>query len=160
MHTSLKCHVIWLPMMPDDSPEEADLEAASFTDLPVTHRWDGERKLGSMFSETLGLKSIAWDVYLLYGPGARWTSDVPPAPEFWMHQLPADSGAARNLVLYPTKLFEELTLLMDEGVEPRSTGREDLGLQLHGNGLMALARDRSEYSREDLQKAFEESKID
>ena len=146
-------------MMPDDNPEEADREAASFTSLSVTHRWDGERKVGSIYSETLGLTSVAWDIYLLYGRGTRWDSEVPPKPDFWMHQLPTDSGADPNLVLYPTKLSDELVKLMDEGVEPSPTSREDLGLQLHGNGLMALARNRSEYSMADLQKAFEESKI-
>ena len=147
-------------MMPGDSPEEADKEAASFTGLPVTHGWDGDRRLGNMFSEALGLKSVAWDVYLLYGPGTRWNSEVPPTPDFWMHQLPADSGAARNLVLYPTILSEELMKLMDKGVEPSPASREDLGLQLHGNGLMTLARDRSKYSMADLHEAFEESRLD
>ena len=136
------------------------MEAASFTDLSVTHGWDGERRLGHMFAAALGLSSIAWDVYLLYSPGVRWNLDVPPTPDFWMHQLPADSGAARNLVLYPTKLSEELMKLMDRGLEPSSTSREDLGLQLHGNGLMTLARDRSKYTMADLHEAFEDSKID
>lgn len=136
------------------------MEAASFNDLPVTHGWDGERQLGRMYSEALGLRSVAWDVYLLYGADARWNSEVPPTPDFWMHQLPADSGAPRDLVLYPTRLFEEFMKLTDEDVVPSSVGRDDLGLQLHGNGLTTLARDRSQFSMEDLQKAFEESRID
>lgn len=136
------------------------MEAASFDDLSVTHSWDGERQLGHMFSGALGLSSIAWDVYLLYGSGTRWNSEVPPTPDFWMHQLPADSGAARDLVLYPTKLSEELMKLTDRGAQPSPASREDLGLQLHGSGLMTLARDRPGYSMEDLQKVFEDSRID
>ena len=31
----------------------------------------------------------AWDVYLLFPPGAEW-KDEPPAPSYWMHQLPLD----------------------------------------------------------------------
>lgn len=147
-------------MMPDDSAEEADLEAASFRDLSVTQSWDGERRLGHVFSSALGLSSVAWDVYLLYNSGVKWNTEVPPVPDFWMHQLPGESGAPRDLVLYPTKLSEELALLMDDGVEPSSASREDLGLQLHGSGLMTLARDRSEFSMEDLQDAFEKSRID
>ena len=77
-----------------------------------------------------------------------------------MHQLPADSGAARNLVLYPTVLAEELIELMDEGVEPGPANLEDLELQMHGSGLMTLARDRSNYTMADLQEAFEESRLD
>ena len=146
--------------MPDDNAEEADTEAASFTDLSVTHVWDDERQLGNMFSETLGLKAVAWDVYLLYSPDTSWNSELPPTPDFWMHQLPADSGAARNLVLYPTMLAEELMKLMDEGVEPSPASLEDLGLQIHGGGLMTLARDRSIYKMADLQDAYEESRLD
>lgn len=113
-----------------------------------------------MFSRALGLTSIAWDVYLLYGPGRKWEAEVPPTPDFWMHQLPGESGAPRELVLYPTKLSEELAMLMDDGVEPSSTSREALGLQLHGSGLLTLARDRSGYSMEDLKEAFEASRTD
>jgi hypothetical protein len=39
------------------------------------------------FQTVLGLGSDAWDVYLLYGPGVRWDGDLPPRPDFWMHQL-------------------------------------------------------------------------
>lgn len=28
----------------------------------------------------------AWDVYMVFGPEARW-ADTPPAPTYWMHQL-------------------------------------------------------------------------
>ncbi len=31
----------------------------------------------------------AWDVYLLFPPGAEW-KDEPPTPSHWMHQLPLD----------------------------------------------------------------------
>ena len=81
-------------------------------------------------------------------------------PDFWMHQLPGESGAPRDLVLYPTRLSEELMKLMDRGVEPSPTSRDDLGLQLHGSGLMTLARDRSKFTMEELYEAFEESKLD
>lgn len=46
------------------------------------------------------------------------------------------------------------------GCSPRIPGQGDLGLQLHGSGLMALARDRSRYTMEDLREAYEESKIE
>jgi hypothetical protein len=35
----------------------------------------------------LGIGVDAWDLYLIYGPDARWDGPVPPAPSFWMHQL-------------------------------------------------------------------------
>lgn len=29
----------------------------------------------------------AWDLYLVYGPDARWDGPEPPRPLYWMHQL-------------------------------------------------------------------------
>lgn len=39
------------------------------------------------YRATLGISEDAWDVYMVYGPQARWDGDVPPKPLFWMHQL-------------------------------------------------------------------------
>ena len=44
------------------------------------------------YRETLSLPEDAWDVFLLYGPDARWDDARPPAPEYWAHQL----GTAHN----------------------------------------------------------------
>ncbi len=67
-----------------------------------------------------------------------------------MHQLPADSGADRDLVLYPTRFSKELLSLLGEGVQPSHTSRADLGLQLHWQGLVNLTRERAQYTIEDL----------
>lgn len=37
----------------------------------------------------------AWDVYLLFPRGARWNADLPPRPNFWMHQLSGVTDAPR-----------------------------------------------------------------
>ena len=29
----------------------------------------------------------AWDVYLAYARGVRWTGELPPKPNYWMQQL-------------------------------------------------------------------------
>jgi hypothetical protein len=29
---------------------------------------------------------VAWDIFLLYRAGVVW-GEVPPTPDFWMHQL-------------------------------------------------------------------------
>jgi len=46
------------------------------------------------FTRTLELGEDAWDVYLLYGPEARWVGDVPPKPVYWMHQLGSPTGSS------------------------------------------------------------------
>ena len=75
-----------------------------------------------------------------------------------MHQLPADSGADRNLVLYPSRFAEELLRLLGGGVEPSHTSRADLGLQLHWEGLLNMTRKRGEYTIEHVRETFEDSK--
>jgi len=154
----LKGFAVWLPMMRKDSLERADAEAAPFQDLPVVHVWDPARQVGNLYSKTLGLQSTAWDFYFLYPPGVTWDEEEPPDPAFWMHQLPADSGADRDLVLYPSRLAQELLTLFGDGVEPSHTSRDDLGLQLHWEGLLNMTRERGEYAIEDVREAFEDSK--
>jgi hypothetical protein len=39
-------------------------------------------------------RSIAWDVYLLYGAAAQW-DEAPAMPDFWMHQLGGVTRAPR-----------------------------------------------------------------
>ncbi len=154
----LKGFIVWLPMMRKDSLERADAEAAPFEDLPVVHVWDPRRQVGGLYSKTLGLQSTAWDFYFLYPPGVTWDEDEPPDPAFWMHQLPADSGADRDLVLYPSRFAHELLQLFGDAVEPSHTSRDDLGLQLHWEGLLNITRKRGEYTIEHVREAFEESK--
>ena len=83
----LRGFVVWLPMLPSDSKDSAGAQAASFVDGRLMQHWDGDRASGNLLAKTLGLKGSAWDVYLLYAPGVKWTGDQPPAPTFWMHQL-------------------------------------------------------------------------
>ena len=52
----------------------------------------------------------AWDIYMIYGPGARWEGEGPPAPQFWMHQLPG-ADAPR---LDPTEFARRLKAELDQ----------------------------------------------
>ncbi len=54
----------------------------------VTHYWDPSGKSGDAVTDALGIAPIyAWDVWLIYPPGAMWQASAPPAPARWMHQL-------------------------------------------------------------------------
>lgn len=101
----LRGFVVWLPMLPSDSKESAGAQAASFVDGRLMQQWDGDRASGNLLAKTLGLKGSAWDVYLLYAPGVKWTGKQPPAPSFWMHQLREESGADQRICLNPA-VFE------------------------------------------------------
>lgn len=60
----------------DANPQVADL----LVDDRATHYWDGRRRLGRAVARTLGFGSgaIAWDIFLVYGPEAKW-GDRPKA---------------------------------------------------------------------------------
>jgi len=84
---------VWVPKR---AAREDDVPVATrfVSDTRATHYWDSAGVLVGAYRRVLGLDEDAWDVYMLYGPDARWDGVLPPAPEFWMHQLgsPPRSG--------------------------------------------------------------------
>jgi hypothetical protein len=58
----------------DANPEVADL----LVDTRARHFWDGEQKLGLAIARLLGQGegAAAWDIFLVYRPGAKW-GDAP-----------------------------------------------------------------------------------
>ena len=79
--------VVWEPILWLDSEISARLAARLFRDGRVQQFWVPDLVLAEAFQQPIGLKSEpAWDVYLLYEPGTRWTTGPPPPHDF-MHQL-------------------------------------------------------------------------
>jgi len=78
--------VIWVPKL---KGAEKDVPVATrlVPDLRAEHYWDGSAAVMAGFTKTLGFTEDAWDVYMIYGPHARWDGEAPPEPDFWMHQL-------------------------------------------------------------------------
>jgi hypothetical protein len=98
----LRGHLIWMPMRPADTLDAAVAQEALFQDPRVSQYWDGERALGALVSGTLELTApIAWDMYLIYPPGATWKGDKIPIPGFWMHQMDDERP---DLLFDPEKL--------------------------------------------------------
>ena len=85
-------YVVWEPFKPCDSPEKAEESSALIPDGRVRQYWAPKRDLAFAFGDTLQIEKPcgdvqpAWDVYMAYGPDARWGKH-PPAPAAWMHQL-------------------------------------------------------------------------
>jgi hypothetical protein len=82
----LPTYVVWVPMsrgMERDVPNAT----AEVPDPRASHYWDDGKVLVKGYRETLGLPEDAWDIFLLYGPDARWEGAFPPRPQYWMHQL-------------------------------------------------------------------------
>jgi hypothetical protein len=82
----LRSYVVWVPKQ---WGEEKDVpEATRFvTDARASHYWDEGGGLMRRYTSVLALPEDAWDIYMVYGPNARWEGDAPPAPDYWMHQL-------------------------------------------------------------------------
>ena len=84
--STLRAYVVWVPKL---GGEEKDVPVATrfMPDDRAKHYWDSGGRLMRSYTRVLSLSEDAWDVYLLYGPEARWDGALPPAPPFWMHQL-------------------------------------------------------------------------
>ena len=85
----------WLrPSGGKDVPKAAQL----LHNPQVQHYWNSSGAFGRLLSRAIGLKNskgpvYAWDVWLLYGPEAKWEGTEPPRPRLLMHQLGALRGS-------------------------------------------------------------------
>jgi len=110
----LRVYVVWLPVLSRMSPEAlaggARSGAKRLPDARVRHYLDPEARLGEHYTRALALpmEDPAWDVFLVFGPEARWEK-APPAPAAWMHQLGA---GPRAQLLDAKKLAETLRGLL------------------------------------------------
>jgi hypothetical protein len=87
-------HVVWVPVLKGDTPDAAQDSARLFGNtVQAAHYWDVDRALSSRYFDLLGLeargRTVAWDLYLIYERGARWTAE-PPMPKVWLQQLLLD----------------------------------------------------------------------
>jgi hypothetical protein len=106
----LRGAIVWTPMLCTDILESAIQRELMFSDARLKQLWDPDRIFGSLMSQTLNLTiSIAWDVYLLYLPDHPWDAELPPAPEFWMHQQDEEM----SLYLDPTRFKQHLQTLLE-----------------------------------------------
>jgi len=111
-----RLYVLWLPVLEKDAIEAAEGMRAC---LPVDHRtwhfWDHGLIVSQAYHRVLQLDRrqrrhrVAWDLFLLYRAGAVW-GDVPPAPDFWMHQLLLDDVPKLEVDI----LRGELLKMLDE----------------------------------------------
>ena len=79
----------WLrPAGGKDVPKAAQLLQNPY----IQNYWNPSGAFGRLLSQAVGLKNgdkqvYAWDVWLLYGPEAKWVGNDPPRPRLLMHQL-------------------------------------------------------------------------
>ena len=101
--------MVWDPIFGGDFDGAAKKLSKSFPDKRVSYFKDPDSLAGNLWKRVLKLDNdIAWDVYLLYGPDAKWDEE-PPQPDFWMHQLWGVTKAPRlDQGMLETKLKEML----------------------------------------------------
>ena len=106
-HARLRTYVVWVPMlMAGESHVRNGLRA--IRDPGVAHYWDEHSALVRGYMKPLGLEQLAWDIYMIYPPSARWEGELPPAPEFWMHQLPSVDAPRLDPAEFTRRLKTEL----------------------------------------------------
>lgn len=80
--------VVWIPMLDDDSLGAANEASMRFRDLPIPQFWDSRQRFGKEVARSVGVADwTAWDIYLFYPPGARWTDAGLPTPEAALAQV-------------------------------------------------------------------------
>ena len=115
----LKGYVVWLPILETDKRSTAEKEAGAYPrDAQLSLYWNEDKSLGKTFAKALQLNGTAWDVYMVYGPGKTWEDEIPPAPDYWMHQLLKQSGADQKLRL-DEAVFKTHVLTISSTPDPK-----------------------------------------
>ena len=99
-------YVLWVPRR---GGQEKDVPNATrvIVDASAHEFWDGNNLLGVQYRQVLGWRGNAWDVYMVYGPKAQWNGDLPPVPDFFMHQT-SERGPRLDAMVFGTKLKQLL----------------------------------------------------
>ena len=82
----LRGYVVWVPKVGATENDVADASRLA-RDTRSRHYWDEGGRLMATYTGVLALPEDAWDIYMVYGPAARWEGNEPPRPHYWMHQL-------------------------------------------------------------------------
>lgn len=107
--------VVWIDMLPSDNRGAAQSAAEIFASCPqVVQFHDPKRFVGKAIATSLGsADKIAWDIYLIYTPGATWV-DAPPQPLDWVHQLGQGEWAGEDKYHHGEALYPALRRMLQE----------------------------------------------
>jgi hypothetical protein len=105
----------------------------------VNHYWDPDGGSGRDFQAALGIDMYAWDVWMIYEPGARWeVGSTPPAPAFWQHQL---GGLPRDKRL-DAEEFAAAVATRVAALPERTEATQSASAQRTDPGVLAVAQPR------------------
>jgi len=84
----LAVYAVWEPILKTDDEPSSRKAVILLPGKRVKHYWVHNQDVGELFQPAIDLAGEpAWDVYLVYEPGVKWTDDAPPKPGYFMHQL-------------------------------------------------------------------------
>lgn len=86
-------YVVFVPAL---GAQSTDVAAATrfLQNANVHYYWDGDGSIMLRYAKAVDVDKPVWDFWSIYRPGTTWTQGMPPAPDFWQHQmgsLPASS---------------------------------------------------------------------
>jgi hypothetical protein len=98
----------------------------------IQNYWNPSGAFGRLLSQAVGLKNgersvYAWDVWLIYGPEAKWVGADPPHPRLLIHQLGALRGSTEFPHLDSHVFTQQVQTLLAQ--LPTSTGTAALAHQ-------------------------------
>ena len=111
-HPGLSVYIVWERLGPQDTPETAARAAALLQHDSLHHVWSADRFASTAFQAPVGIqRTTAWDVFLVFGKGKRWT-DAPPAIDSFMHNQKLHAELPKDRLLNAEKLAGEVKSLL------------------------------------------------
>ena len=109
----ISASIVWIPILDNDSLEAAIPSVSFLSDKRIQHFYDQNQIVGKQIADSVGWTgNIAWDIYLYYAPDVDWT-DLPPEPNYWMHQV-SDDWAKNDHYRTGNDLKNQLLISMEE----------------------------------------------
>ena len=107
---SLHVAVVWIAALRTDNFEASLQSRRLIPDTRVRHFWDGTQVIGNALAPVLETNmTMAWDVYLAYGPEASWEG-APAEPKGWLHQKGSEDP---ELYMNEEKLLSMIRSVLD-----------------------------------------------
>jgi len=108
----LSVYVVWEKIGPTDTQEVAAQASALLADPRIHHFWSPEHFTSRAFHDAVGAqRTLAWDIFLVFGKGKRW-ADAPPAPDTFMHNQKTNEELSKDRLLNVEKLAGEVKGLL------------------------------------------------
>lgn len=118
----------------------------------IHHYWEDTGIIGQHYRETMDVDHYVWDFWAIYGPDVIWDGMLPPAPEYFEHQLGVTGGRYRTfpkgLVLdadrFATKTLEHVNSIDSSRAPNRANDRANFSnLVADGTEISVIGQPRN-----------------